>query len=254
MINLEILYGVFFVILGICVGSFSNVLIYRLPKKESINFPASHCTKCGHKLKWYHNIPLFSWIFLGGRCAFCKDKISIQYPIVEFLGGMLMFIAYYFEPNILKALILGLCFIILLALSAIDFKYKAVPDSLLYASLVLALCYSIIDFKFDGVIAASVLAFAFFALRFIVSFCLKKEAMGPADIFIAGVIGAILGLRLGFTSIFVAAILTLPAYVIVNKKGYELPFVPFLALGMLIVFCAKTETIWILNYIGGANV
>ena len=114
--------------------------------------------------------------------------------------------------------------------------------------------HQIIDFKFDGVIAASVLAFAFFALRFIVSFCLKKEAMGPADIFIAGVIGAILGLRLGFASIFVAAILTLPAYAIVNKKGYELPFVPFLALGMLIVFCAKTETIWILNYIGGANV
>lgn len=252
--NLEILYGIFFVILGLCIGSFSNVLIYRLPRKESINFPASHCTSCGEKLKWYHNIPLFSWLFLGGKCAFCKAKISPRYIIVEILGGALMFLAFFYEPNITKALILGILFIILLALSAIDFEFKAVPESLLYTSVVLALIYSLLfDFKFDGVTSAAALAFAFWALRFCVSFFLKREAMGEADIYIAAVLGAILGSQLAFAAIFVAAILTLPAYAVANKKGYELPFVPFLSLGLLVVFSFKEQTLQILNFLGGVN-
>ncbi|MBQ7270185.1 MAG: prepilin peptidase, partial [Campylobacter sp.] len=101
--QLDTLYGVVFFILGLCIGSFSNVLIYRLPRNESINFPASHCTSCNTPLRFYHNIPLFSWIFLRGKCAFCKEKISFQYPLVELLGGLLMWIAYYFEPNLIKA-------------------------------------------------------------------------------------------------------------------------------------------------------
>ena len=138
------IWAIFFVILGICIGSFSNVLIYRLPLNESINFPASHCTNCKSPLKWYHNIPLFSWLFLGGKCAFCKDKISIRYPLIETLGGALMFCAFYYETAgvnfanlgenlgflaLFRALILGILFIVLLALSAIDFKYTAIAPS-----------------------------------------------------------------------------------------------------------------------------
>ena len=249
--DLNVFYGIMFVIFGICVGSFSNVLIYRLPKNESINFPASHCTSCNTPLKFYHNIPLFSWLFLGGKCAFCKEKISFQYPLIELLGGLLMWIAYYFEPNLIKAGVLGLCFIVLMALSAIDFKYKAVPSSLLYVSLVLAIIYSLLfDFSIKGIKAAVIFAFAFWLLRFVVSKFLKREAMGEADIYIAAVIGAILGVKLSLLAIYLAAVFTLPAFMIAHKKGYELPFVPFLTLGLLVTFMFGTQIIEFLKVNG----
>ena len=81
-------------IFGAMIGSFLNVVIYRIPKGESIVFPASKCQSCQNALKWWHNIPIFSWLFLRGKCYFCKDKISAQYPIVEFLTG-LIFVALY---------------------------------------------------------------------------------------------------------------------------------------------------------------
>ena len=80
-------------IVGVAIGSFLNVVILRVPKGESISFPASHCPKCNNKLKFYHNIPLLSWIFLGGKCAYCKEKISLQYPLIEFLTSII------FTPN-----------------------------------------------------------------------------------------------------------------------------------------------------------
>jgi leader peptidase (prepilin peptidase)/N-methyltransferase len=85
---------IIFAILGLAVGSFLNVLIIRIPKNESVAFPPSHCIKCGKRLKFYHNIPLLSWIFLGGRCVYCKEKISFQYPLVEALTSIIFIISY----------------------------------------------------------------------------------------------------------------------------------------------------------------
>ena len=237
------LYMAIFALFGICIGSFSNVLIHRLPRGESINFPASHCPKCNTPLKFYHNIPLFSWLFLGGKCAFCKEPISIRYPIIEFLAGALAVCAYICEPDIIKAAILGLLFILLLALSAIDFEFKAVPDSLLFTATALSLIYPLLyDFDISLLYPAAGYGVAFFLLRLIITKVLKREAMGSADIFIAIIIGAILGWKLGGIAIYIGAILTLPAYMIANKKGYELPFVPFLSAGLLLT-CLFGETI-----------
>nr|WP_314882838.1 prepilin peptidase [uncultured Campylobacter sp.] len=250
--DLNIVYGVIFALFGTCVGSFCNVLIYRLPRGQSVNFPASHCPKCSHALKFYHNIPLLSWLFLGGKCAFCKTKISIRYPIVELLGGALALAAYFGEPDLAKAAVLGLCFILLMALSAIDFEYKAVPESLLYVVTALSLAYTLMyDFDLSGVGAAAGYAAIFFVLRLIVTFVLKREAMGSADIFIAGVMGAILGWKLGGISIYIGAILTLPAYLIAHKKGYELPFVPFLSMGLLLTFIFRDQILRLLDVIYG---
>lgn len=244
--------SILFFVLGMCIGSFSNVLIYRLPKSQSINFPASHCMSCNTPLKFYHNIPIISWIFLRGKCAFCKEKISIQYPIVELLSAILMTISYLYEISIIKACILGVCFILLLALSIIDLKYKAVPDSLLYSCLIVSLFYGFYDEQYTKTLLnASIFAFIFWFLRFIVSKFMKKEAMGSADIYIAAIIGAILGLKFGFIAIYIAAITTLPAYIVVRKKEYELPFVPFLSLGLLIVYMFKTQFQELINFIYG---
>lgn len=257
-----------FFIFGAAIGSFGNVLIYRMPRGESINFPASHCQSCKTPLKFYHNVPIISWLFLGGKCGFCKDKISFQYPLVEFFSVVLMFCAYFTEVSltdfnymqILKAAVIGVCFIILLCLSVIDFRYKAVPDPLLFTSLILAIVYAILpaiggsgelNFTFDEVISSVIFMVAFWLLRFIVSLIMKREAMGLADIFIAGVMGAILGVKLGLAAIYVAAILTLPAYMIVRKRGYEMPFVPFLSLGLLAVYLLKPQFLEILEKLYG---
>ena len=153
MIFAVVFFILLFFILGAVVGSFSNVLIYRMPRGESINFPASHCQSCKTPLKPYHNVPIFAWLFLRGKCAFCGEKISFQYPLVELASGLLCVLAYCIETHglepltdgfyaaIFKAAMLGICFILLLALSLIDFRFKAVPDPLLFASVAFSLLY-----------------------------------------------------------------------------------------------------------------
>ncbi|WP_169784998.1 prepilin peptidase [Campylobacter curvus] len=255
--GLYVIWGLFFLIFGICVGSFSNVLIYRLPRAQSVNFPSSHCTKCGKTLKFYHNIPLLSWLFLRGRCAFCKAKISPTYPLVEATSGALMLLCFYKEcgdmlniQTLVSAVLLGLCFIMLLALSLIDIKFKAVPDVLLFTALGFALIYAAREIlwfgDFSALINAFGFAFGFWLLRLIVSAAMKKEAMGSADIFIAAIIGAVLPLKLALFAVYLAAILTLPVYALVRKSGYELAFVPFLSAGLVVTYVFDTE---ILNFI-----
>ena len=219
---------------GILIGSFLNVLIIRIPKGESVVFPSSHCVSCGKNLKWYHNIPLFSWIFLKGKCAFCGSKISIQYPIIEFLSGLIFLLSYIKNQDLLFSFIVGGVFALLLALSVIDLKYKEVPDSLnlLALTLSIATSYDVIT-NFQN---ALLFAGGFTLLRFYLSYILKKEAMGEADIMIAGTIGAMVGVKLGLVTIFLSALLALPAFLIAGKKNYELPFIPFLTLALFIVY------------------
>jgi leader peptidase (prepilin peptidase)/N-methyltransferase len=92
--NLHLLFIIFFFALGACVGSFLNVVVWRLPRNESIVSPPSHCPKCGTRLAWYDNIPVFGWLALGGKCRYCKQPISIRYPIIEAITGGL-FVFYY---------------------------------------------------------------------------------------------------------------------------------------------------------------
>lgn len=159
-----------------------------------------------------------------------------------------MFCAYFYENSIIKGLLLGICFINLLSLSIIDLRYKAVPSSLLYLNLAIALLYG---WSIDLILSAALFAALFFSLRVVVSFVIKQEAMGSADIDIAAIIGAILGIKLGFFAIYLAALLTLPAYLIVRKRGYELPFVPFLAAGLLLSYLFSSEILLLFEKLYG---
>ncbi len=221
-------------IFGLLIGSFLNVLIIRIPKEESVVFPSSHCISCGKNLKWYHNIPLFSYLFLGGKCAYCKAKISIQYPLIELSTALLFTISYIKLEDLTFSFIVGGVFATLLALSIIDFRFKEVPDSLNLLALTLSFVssMSIIE-NFQN---ALLFAGGFTFLRFYVSYLVKKEAMGEADIMIAGTIGAMVGVKLGLVVIFLSAILALPVFLVANKKDLEVPFIPFLALALLIVY------------------
>lgn len=222
-----------FAVLGLVIGSFLNVLILRIPKDENIAFPPSHCTSCNKPLKWWHNIPLFSYLFLKGRCYYCKEKISLQYPLVELASAFIFVISYIKTQDLLTGIIVALVFDLLLALSIIDFRYKAVPDSLNLTALTLSIFTGNIATSFTN---ALLFAGGFTLLRFYVSFFAKKEALGEADIMIAATMGAMLGVKLGLFSIFFSALIALPVFLIAGKKDIQLPFIPFLAISLGIVY------------------
>ncbi len=247
---------IFLILFALSFGSFLNVLIVRVPKGESIVLPNSHCPTCKAKLKAWHNVPLISYMLLKGKCAYCKKKISFVYPVVELLT-LFIFIATFikmgFSENLIEnrdAFLLSIIFSLLLTLSVIDLRYKAVPDSISLTTLTLSLfLFNIID-TFSN---ALLLAGGFTFLRFYVSFFLKKEAMGEGDIIIAGIIGAVLGVKLSMVAIFLSSILALPISLFLRWKRseYETPYIPFLALALFIVFMFDDEFLYFLRLLHG---
>ena len=258
----------FVFLLGVVFGSFLNVVILRLPEGQSIAYPGSHCPKCGQKLRWWHNIPLLSWLFLGGKCAYCKAPISIQYPLVELGTGFLFLGVFFLHPDI-YGLVTAIVFALLLALALIDLRYKAVPDSLNLTAALLAIFSSadILANLKNALLVAGALAM----LRFLVSYYVSKkehmrlqkliknapwlahyyprfvmiEAMGEGDIIVGFAMGAILGLQKTLLAIFLAALFALPASIYTRwRKGEaELPFIPFLVLGSLVAYVIG-DRIW----------
>ena len=257
-------------ILGLLIGSFLNVVILRIPKEESVVFGASHCTSCGEKLKPWHNIPLFSWIFLAGKCSYCKAPISKQYPIIELVSALIFSIIVIKYGLSLPVLFITLSFFMLLSLSAIDLKYKMVPDSL----NILAILFAIFGaWSAQGVLNnfqnALYFAGGFTLLRFILSYYLtskeqaraKKtitpwtknyhtypfvEAMGEGDIMVAATMGALLGVKLTLVAIFLSAVLALPIMIFLMSKTKEqitVPFIPFLAIATFIVFVFDSQVL-----------
>lgn len=232
--------SIFVILIGLVFGSFLNVLIARIPNDENVAFPASRCPKCKTPLKLYHNIPLFSWLFLRGKCAFCKEKISVQYPIVEFLSGVI-FAAVFFKLGLsYMALMIALSFSFLLSLSVIDFYIKMVPDSLNLLALSTAMMAAM---SLQGFILnfqnALLFVGGFGLLRFYLSYFIKREALGEGDLMVAGTMGAMLGVQLGLMAIFVSALLALPVMLAMRNETDEskmVPFVPFLAMALFIVY------------------
>jgi leader peptidase (prepilin peptidase)/N-methyltransferase len=230
---------VFIFIFGAAIGSFLNVMILRIPRDESVSFPASHCMSCNTPLRAWHNVPILSWLFLRGKCAFCGTKISIQYPLIEVLSGLIFLFSAMKFGLTFQAAGIAVTFSLLLALSAIDYRYKMVPDSLNLGALTVAV-FSVTSFEQFGYNVTNALLFAggFTLLRFYLSYAIKKEAMGEADIMIAATMGALLGVKLGLAAIFLGAVLALPALLLTQDESEEskqLPFIPFLALACWIV-------------------
>jgi len=197
--------GIFF-LLGILIGSFLNVVIYRIPKGESIVFPSSKCQSCQTPLKWYHNIPIFSWLALGGKCGFCKEPISKQYPLVELFTG-LIFLALYMKLGIVWYLpFVALSFAALFALVMIDFKYMAVPDSVNFIALLFALIQP--DFA-HAIMYGLIAAGGLYLIGLLSSLIACRQALGGADVIIAATMGALLGFPNFFAALFLSAILAI---------------------------------------------
>jgi leader peptidase (prepilin peptidase)/N-methyltransferase len=224
------------------------MLIYRLPLGISlVNPKRSICISCSSKIKWYENVPLLSFFLLKGKCSNCGEKISITYPIVELLTAIVTLLLFYkFGLNI-DFIIATFLFYALIILSFIDFKYKAVPDYLLILALLISSL--IFDFSFKN---AFIFAGAFVLLELFITFYIQniksrllkddtlkeQRAMGEGDIPIVAIIGGLLGIKLGMFAIFLASILAIIPSILNNiiKKDIETPFIPFLSLGLFLVF------------------
>ena len=231
-------------LLGLVFGSFLNVLIHRLPLSISLVKPiGSACPHCNNGIKWYENLPVFSYLALKGRCSNCSKPISIIYPIVEIITALVTLTIYLnFLLNWELIAIIAL-FYTLIVLSFIDLKYRAVPDYLLIIAVILAIVVGdiISVLIFTGGLLLLELIITFYIQNIKAKITGNKEletqrALGEGDMPIAGVIGGLLGIQLGVSAIFLAALLALlPAiYNLFSKKEIETAFIPFLSLGLFI--------------------
>lgn len=231
-------------IFGSLIGSFLNVVILRMPSNKSIVTPRSACPKCGFQLKWYHNIPILSYLFLKGKCSNCGTDISILYPIIELICGMasvLLFPKVISESSIVYYLIYYAVFCCLLAQFVIDIQHHLLLDKISLFLLSIVLPLSIIN---NGVAFALIGGGVGFLFPLIVSWGFYKLrgviGLGGGDIKLYGVLGVILGYK-GiviniFFSCFLGAIVTL--LLIASKKmSKEDP----IAFGPFIIFVGATQ-------------
>ena len=229
-------------IFGVIIGSFLNVVIYRVPKGESTVFPSSKCQHCQSPLKWWHNIPILSWLFLSGKCYFCKEKISAQYPIIELLAGLIV-VTIYFKLGLVWYLPLVVAsFLALLALVMIDFKYMAVPDSINFA----ALAFALVQPEFLNAILYSILAAGgLYLVGWISSLIARRQAMGGADVIVKARVRKAAWSSSRASALFLSALLAIIPALLNRKTG--VPFVPFLALATFIVYIYDNQTAQLLE-------
>ncbi len=238
---------------GIVLGSFLNVCIYRIPLNQSIAYPPSHCTKCGKSIKWYDNIPLLSYIFLKGKCRYCKDKISIKYPMIEFLTGILFVLLY--KTYGINLYFIKYCIFVclLLVIAFIDLNSEEVYTSVTITGIILGIIIIFLQKKllynqiFDYIIGLLISA------SFIALIVYTTKGMGEGDVEIAALSGVFLGWKLAILMIMLSFIigaaisLFLIMFKIKNRKD-TIPFGPFIALSSIICILYGNNIInWYVN-------
>lgn len=245
---LNILYYVFFGLFGLCIGSFLNVVIYRWPNNMSIVNPPSHCTNCDYELKWYDNIPILSYIILGGKCRKCKQHISIRYTLVEIANMLLWLLCLALNfTNIALAIIYSIICSIFICVFFIDLEHKIIMDRFNIALIVLAIASIFLgNPKSDWVytifdrVAGAIIGGGFFLLMFYFAiWVFKKEGLGGGDVKFMFCAGLLLGWKNLLLSILIASVVASITMLILQKvrsdeKDYEYPFAPYLVIGTLV--------------------
>lgn len=240
-------------LLGLLVGSFLNVCIYRIPRGESVLAPPSHCPECGERIKWFDLIPVSSRLFLRGRCRACGAEISLRYTAVEILNALLWVAVYQSFGATVAAGFYAVFISALIVAAFIDARHLIIPDGVNFFILLLGLVFSIISFDIHIFIAAVIGFFAVSSLLFIIS-ALSGGGIGGGDIKLAAACGAFLGWRLslaawGFSIVLSGAYAALLLAAKKKKKGDAVPLGPFLAAGAAAsVFFGGAAINWYLNF------
>ncbi|WP_353683288.1 prepilin peptidase [Thermodesulfovibrio sp. 3907-1M] len=225
-------------IVGLVVGSFLNVCIYRIPRKLSIIKPASCCPSCGNSIKPWHNIPVLSFFLLKGKCAYCGAKISLRYPVVELLNGILYVLAYInFAFPLLPFVLIFISSLIVI--SFIDFDFQIIPDQisipLIFLGFILSFLPNNSSYLAQGIKDSLLGVFVGGGSLLIVSI-ISKGGMGGGDVKLNAAVGAFLGWKSALLTIFIGSLAgSIVGIVILKKTGNrKIPFGPFLSLGALI--------------------
>lgn len=242
---------------GACIGSFLNVVIYRLPLGQSIVSPPSQCPKCGYQLRWYDNVPIIGWMLLGGRCRKCRNAISIQYPIVELITALLFVIVVWMTPPgpLLVTRLLLVC--ILIALFGIDLEHQILPNSITLPGIVAGLLLSLIappglrDALIGVVVGAGILyaiAWGYYLWR-------REEGLGMGDVKMLAMIGAFLGWKAVLVTLVLSSFsgAVIGVALIAAQRGtmkFALPFGTFLAIGAVVaMFVGEPLVNWYAGFL-----
>jgi leader peptidase (prepilin peptidase)/N-methyltransferase len=243
--------------IGLCIGSFLNVVIYRLPIGQSIVTPPSRCRKCGYQLRWYDNIPVLSWLFLRGRCRKCGVGVSIQYPIVELVTGAIFVLVIWMTPPgpLLATRLILVC--VLIALFGIDLEHQILPNVITLPGIAVGVLLSLIappgwrDALIGALLGGGVLyavAGAYYLWR-------REEGMGMGDVKMLAMIGAFLGWKAVLVTLvlssFAGAIIGL--VLMAAQRGtmkLALPFGTFLAIGGIVaMFAGEPLVAWYTGFL-----
>lgn len=246
-------------VIGMVVGSFLNVCICRMPKDESIVSPPSHCPLCNYQIKWYDNIPVISYLMLRGKCRGCGAHISIQYPLVELLNGVLAVLLFLkFGPTLAFAALFVFCSA-LVVITFIDIEHQIIPDEISLSGIVIGF---ILSFFLQGhgwlnsilgiLLGGGSLLLVAYAYQWLTG----KEGMGGGDIKLLAMMGAFLGWKsipfIILASSLVGSVVGI-SMMLLQKKDSKLaiPFGPYLAFGaVLYIFYGRPLITWYLN-LGG---
>ena len=251
----RIYFSISFLLIGLVFGSFYNVVGLRLCKKESLIFPASHCPKCNHKLKPYELIPVFSYIFLKGKCKKCKEKISIMYPFIELCTGILFAVSFYkygFSLNLVLALLLSS---LLMIIVVTDINYYIIPDSIIVTFGILIFIYNTVLRGILDACSYAVYGLIMFALMYLLmkfgNALFKQESLGGGDIKLMGILGMINKPIVSITSLSLAAFIALPCSVYFLKKNKDkvIPFGPFIVIGFMLIMFFGIDTQDIIKFL-----
>ncbi len=226
---------------GAAIGSFLNVLIYRIPEGQSIVFPSSRCPKCTHSIRFYDNIPIISYLVLRGRCRDCREKISLRYPIVEAITALLSMFLFWKYGLSIKYVFSFTFTCALIVITFIDLDHQIIPDVITLPGIPL---FFLMAFFFMGIpILEALLGIligggCLFAIAFLYEIITKREGMGGGDIKLLAMLGAFLGWKSIFFILFVSSLLgAVVGISVMIAKGkdmkYAVPFGPFLSIAAI---------------------
>lgn len=237
---------------GIIIGSFLNVCIYRIPKKENIATTRSHCVSCGYQLKWYDLVPLFSYLVLRGKCRKCGSKISVQYPIIEALNGGLYLLVFWRYGLSVDSLLYCLLFSALIVLSVIDFRTYEIPLGINIFILTLGLVRVVTDLT--NWLSYGIGLFSVSALLLLIYLVTRGRGIGGGDVKLMAATGLLLSWKLNLLGFLLGCILGSVIHICRMKlsgEGHVLAMGPYLAMGIAIsAMWGERMIAWYLSFVG----
>lgn len=253
---MDTLYLILFFIFGSVFGSFFGVIGERLPKKENFTTSHSHCNNCNHELKLYDMLPILTYLFRKGRCAYCQEKIPIMLPLLELTTGLLFAVSYYsfgFSYDLLLAL--GVVALLMIVLTT-DLNYYIIPDEVLVFFMFYFIIIQYLKLGLNDTCTHIVTGLLLFLLMYFIMWLgekiFKKESLGGGDVKMLFVFGLVVEPLIGVLTIFIGSLLALPValFILFTSKEHMIPFGPFLIIAFALLFFSKITTMDFLRFLG----